>query len=227
MYARVKKSGKYEYLQIVESRRDGAQVNQRVIATLGRLDQMSAKEEVETLIRSLARFSEKNLLVLSKRSQVAAFSRRIASALIFERLWQTLGIARVLQELLQGRLFSFDVERALFLTVLHRLFASGSDRFCNRWRRDYALAQTEDLCLHHLYRAMAFLGEELEDQEHATPFAPRCTKDVVEERLFFGATAISFPVWTWCSWTPLPSLSRAREDRRSERRGSARTTAPT
>jgi len=186
MYARVKKSGKYEYLQIVESHRDGAKVNQRVIATLGRLDQMSAKEEVETLIRSLARFSEKNLLVLSRRSEVAALSRRIGPALIFERLWQTLGIARVLQDLLQGRLFSFDVERALFLTVLHRLFASGSDRFCNRWRRDYALAQTEDLCLHHLYRAMAFLGEELEDQEHATPFAPRCTKDVVEERLFFG-----------------------------------------
>jgi hypothetical protein len=31
---------------------------------------------------------------------------------------------------------------------------------------------------------MAFLGEEIEDQAHATPFAPRCTKDFVEEGLF-------------------------------------------
>ena len=31
---------------------------------------------------------------------------------------------------------------------------------------------------------MAFLGEETEDQKSATPFTPRCTKDVIEERLF-------------------------------------------
>lgn len=31
---------------------------------------------------------------------------------------------------------------------------------------------------------MAFIGEEVEDQKGATPFAPRCTKDVIEERLF-------------------------------------------
>jgi transposase len=42
----------------------------------------------------------------------------------------------------------------------------------------------EDLSLHHLYRAMSFLGEEIEDQRGATPFAPRCTKDLVEEGMF-------------------------------------------
>ena len=38
--------------------------------------------------------------------------------------------------------------------------------------------------LHHLYRAMAFLGEVVADQRDATPFAPRCTKDLIEESLF-------------------------------------------
>src|SRR5712672_2542866 len=40
--------------------------------------------------------------------------------------------------------------------------------------------------LHHLYRAMAWLGEELPEMEQdgRTPFALRCLKDVVEERLF-------------------------------------------
>jgi len=33
---------------------------------------------------------------------------------------------------------------------------------------------------------MAFLGEEIEDQRDSTPFAPRCTKDVIEEDLFLG-----------------------------------------
>jgi AraC-like DNA-binding protein len=44
----------------------------------------------------------------------------------------------------------------------------------------------EGLDLHHLYRAMAWLGEELSEKEQdgRTPFSPRCLKDVVEERLF-------------------------------------------
>jgi hypothetical protein len=44
----------------------------------------------------------------------------------------------------------------------------------------------EDLALHHLYRAMAWLGTPLpkKEQAWATPFAPRCVKDQIEERLF-------------------------------------------
>ena len=55
----------------------------------------------------------------------------------------------------------YDVERAVFLTVLHRLMVSGSDRFCHRWCRDYIINGIEGLDLHHLYRAMGFLGEVL------------------------------------------------------------------
>jgi hypothetical protein len=33
----------------------------------------------------------------------------------------------------------FALERAVFLTVLHRLFMSGSDRAADRWREDYAI----------------------------------------------------------------------------------------
>jgi len=184
MFARTKKSGKYEYLQIVENRREGTKVNQCVIATLGRLDQMHAKGEVETLVRSLARFSEQALLILSGRSDISAESIKVGPALISERLWKELGIQKVLQGLLSERFFSFDVERALFLTVFHRLMVSGSDRFCDKWRRDYFVKGADEIELHHLYRAMAFLGEEIEDQAQSTPFSPRCTKDVVEERLF-------------------------------------------
>ena len=46
------------------------------------------------------------------------------------------------------RRFSFDVERAIFLTVLHRLIAPGSDRAAERWKQDYAVAGTEALGLH-------------------------------------------------------------------------------
>jgi transposase len=185
MFARIKKSGKYQYLQIVENRKVKGRVVQRVIVTLGRMDQLQEKSRVETLIRSLSRFSEKVLLIVSGRSDVAASAKKIGPALIFERLWRELGIQKVIRELLSGRRFEFDVERGIFLTVLHRLFVSGSDRSCDRWRRDYVMEGVEGLSLHHLYRAMAWLGEEIEDQRGATPFSPRCIKDLIEEGMFF------------------------------------------
>ena len=132
MFARIKKSGRYEYLQIVENNKVSGKVRQRVIATVGRLDQLQAKGSVETLIRSLARFSEKTLLVLSGKIDVTAHAVKIGPALIFARLWEELGLAAIIRGLLAQRKFAFDVERAIFLTVLHRLMLSGSDRSCEQ-----------------------------------------------------------------------------------------------
>ena len=185
MFARVKKSGKYQYLQIVENKKEKGKVKQRVISTIGRMDQLQEKGRVETLIRSLSRFSELTMLVLSGNSEVLADAKKIGPALIFERLWERTGVKAAIKKALKGRNFQFDVERTIFLTVLHRLMVSGSDRFCDRWHRDYVIDGVEDLDLHHFYRAMGFLGEAMADQINASPFAPRCIKDLIEEDIFF------------------------------------------
>jgi len=105
--------------------------------------------------------------------------------LVFERLWRDTACGVVLQELLANRDFAFPVERAVFLTVLHRLMVSGSDRACEQWRADYRIDGTEDLRLHHLYWAMTWLGEELPVAEQTNhTLAPRCIKDRIEEELF-------------------------------------------
>ena len=184
MFARVKKSGKYQYLQIVENNKVKGKVRQRVITTLGRLDQLKQKGRVETLLRSLSRYSERAMLILTGHSDPDAVTIKIGPALIFERLWEQAGIKKALHRLLDGRKFEFDVERAIFLTVLHRLMISGSDRYCERWRKDYAIEGTEHIELHHLYRAMGFLGQPLVDQTGASDFAPRCNKDLIEEDMF-------------------------------------------
>jgi transposase len=184
MFVRVKKSGNNQYLQIVENKKVSGKVVQRVISTIGRLDRMQEKGDIETLVRSLSRYSEKVLIVLSGKSDIDAEAKKIGPVLIFERLWKDLGIKKVLERTLAGRLFWFDVERAVFLTVLHRLLVCGSDRFCEKWRRDYRIEGVEEIELHHLYRAMTFLGEETLDQAHAAPFSPRCTKDAIEEAMF-------------------------------------------
>jgi hypothetical protein len=188
MYFRRKTSAGRAYLQIVESRREGDQVRQQVIATLGRFEDLQASGQLERLLRSGARFAAKAMM-LSAVADDAAIKiavRRVGPALVFERLWKETACRAVIDDLAGARGHKFALERAVFLTVLHRLLVSGSDRAADRWREDYMFAGVEGLDLHHLYRAMAWLGEELpaKEQDGRTPFAPRCLKDVMEERLF-------------------------------------------
>jgi transposase len=186
MFFRVKSVGSYQYLQIVHSVREGEKVRQQVFGTLGRFDELKASGRLEALIRSGLRHCE-NFAVIDAHAAgetQAVTVLRIGPDLVFGRLWKQSGIQDVIGSLLETRRYDFDVERAVYLTVLHRLFASGSDRAAERWREDYLIPGTEALDLHHLYRAMAFLGREIEPKGLKTLGTPRCLKDLIEEELF-------------------------------------------
>jgi Transposase DDE domain len=188
MFFRTKKSGPRTYLQVVENHWHDGRPRQRVLATLGRLEELQERGAVEALLCSGARFAEK-LLLLSAHQQgrlPAIRTRRLGAVLIFERLWRETGCADVLDRLVAGRRFEFAVERAVFLTVLHRLLQPGSDRAADKWKQDYLLDGAANLELHHLYRAMAWLGQELpDDEQHGSSRLVRlCTKDRIEEGLF-------------------------------------------
>jgi hypothetical protein len=185
MFFRVKPAGDRRYLQIVENRRDGAKTRQTVVATLGRLDELEASGKLDVLLASGARLCETAMLVSSLRQGTldAVSTRRIGAPLVFGRLWQETGCRAVIEGLIGRRGFEFPVERAIFATVLHRLMVSGSDRACERWLEAYRIEGADEMELHHLYRAMTWLGEALTDQSRATR-APRRTKDLIEEKLF-------------------------------------------
>jgi transposase len=188
MFFRTKKSGARSYLQIVENHWREGRPRQTVLATVGRLDELQANGQIDALLTSGARFAQK-LLVLSEyrdHNLPVIRTRRWGAPLVFEKLWRDTGCQSVIEELLRRRRFEFAVERAIFLTVLHRLLAPGSDRAAERWKDDYVLDGVDELELHQLYRTMGWLGQPLPkaQQAGATPFALRCTKDLIEERLF-------------------------------------------
>jgi hypothetical protein len=185
MYFRVTRSGRYQYVQIARSYRDAGTVKQQTLLSLGRLDILRASGQLDALMRSGLRLSER-LVVLDAHAAgqtEAVVLRKIGLDLVFGRLWEQAGVKNTLTKLLQGRRYEFDVERAIYLTVLHRLAISGSDRAAERWRADYRIAGTGELSVHHLYRAMAFLGEPLPEEANVLG-SPRCVKDLIEEALF-------------------------------------------
>lgn len=185
MFFRVTRAGPYEYVQIARSHREGKTVRQQTLLSLGRLDVLRASGQLDALLRSGLRLCERLTVVDAHAAgQTEAVAvRRIGADLVFSRLWEQSGIQRCIGEQLEGRRYEFSVERAIYLTVLHRLLASGSDRAAERWREQYRIVGAQELELHHLYRAMAFLGDPLE--EKATVLgSPRCIKDRIEEALY-------------------------------------------
>ena len=185
MFFRIKLAGERRYLQIVENRRDGQRTVQRVLATLGRVEDLEADGRLDALLRSGARFCETAMLISSLQAGAlaAASSQRIGAPMVFGRLWEQTGCRAVIERFAAGRNFGFALERAIFASVLHRLVVSGSDRACEKWLDGYQIDGAGGLELHQLYRAMAWLGEELADQSGATR-APRRVKDAIEEALF-------------------------------------------
>ena len=187
MFVREKRINGYTYLYLVETIREDGRTKQRIIRNLGRKEAVLASGALDRLVASVGRFAERAVVLQAiEHGDPALAIRRIGAPILFGRLWEETGCATVVKAHLVGRGFEFDVERALFVAVLHRLMASGSDRACAHWMEDYAIPGTDGLALHHFYRAMAWLGEELPEagQAHATPFAPRCVKDSLEEALF-------------------------------------------
>ena len=188
MFFRKKVSGKHEYLQTVENFRDErGKTRQRVLVTLGNLSELRKKGRVETLLESGAGFSGKAAILPAYRTgKIRPVSCiRIGADAIFGRLWKELGTGEEILNCVRVRRYGFDIERAIYHTVLHRLFESGSDRSSFVWRRDFRLRGTEDLELHQIYRAVGFLWEAAKDQGNRTRFSCRCNKDETEEGIFF------------------------------------------
>lgn len=172
---------------MVENERVDGHIKQRVLHRLGRLDELRASGELDRLLASLGRFSEKYAVLGAhvNGESLTTRTQSIGPALIFERLWQETGIGEVVRELAAPRRFEFSLERAVFLTVLHRLFAPGSDRAAQMWKEDYVIAGADELALHQFYRAMGWLGEPVDKTETgASGHGLRTRKDEIEEALF-------------------------------------------
>jgi hypothetical protein len=166
---------------------------QSVIKALGRRDQVETSGLVDGLIASAARHCQRSI-VLSNfyRGELSDLRRTsIGPDPVFGRLWAETGSRDVFTGLLTDRRFGYDIERAVCLTVLHRLMVSGSDRHASVWRNGARVPGAEQLDLDHVHKAMAaWLGEA--DQ------SGRSTTKALEKALYrhrpllFAAASIAF-----------------------------------
>ena len=128
MFVRIKRNryGKNvrEYLQVVETIREGKRTKQRLICSLGRLDKLQAGHSVEQLVSSLSKFSKEVIVIRKHRegSLRAEWSKIWGPVLIFERLWEESGLGEIMMRLAEGRRHSFDIGRVIFSLIFLRRF---------------------------------------------------------------------------------------------------------
>jgi hypothetical protein len=195
----------YQYLHVVENRWENGKVHQRIVGSLGRLDAIQHNGDLERIISQLVeRCPTVKLLRAEAAGTLQVDSDRVwGSALLFERLWEELGLKDLLRSLSRGRKFGFDFERMAFAQTLQRLLAPSSDLQGSKWIQTVHVPGFDQLRLPHFYRSLAFLWKKKEQIEEALY---RRGLDLFNQDLdlvFFDTTSTYFEGRAWEGWAKL------------------------
>ena len=63
MFVREKRIGPYSYLYLVESVREDRKTRQRIIHTLGRKEDVERRGDLDRLVRSVARLTQRSMVL--------------------------------------------------------------------------------------------------------------------------------------------------------------------
>jgi hypothetical protein len=204
----------YQYLHIVENRWEHGQVRQRLVGSLGRLDQLLATGDLRRVIEGLvAQCPQVRLLEAQQQAALAAESDRVwGPVLIFERLWQELGLEELFRELARGGRLNFDLERCAFALVLQRLLAPGSDRRGVEWIQTVEARGFPALRLPHFYRTVGWLWRRKDRVERHLYERDRDLFNQGLDLVFFDTTSTYFEGRGWEGWAKLGKSRDHRPD---------------
>src|SRR4030065_2796197 len=87
-----------QYLQLVETYREGGKVKQRILLPLGRVDELRASGELDRMAEALARLTERQKIVSLAKELVAPAARKFGPVPVFRNLWQRLGLPKAIAD---------------------------------------------------------------------------------------------------------------------------------
>src|SRR5271165_4854629 len=177
------------YAQIVEAYRDDAgKSRQRVLLPLGRVDRLD-RDQIRRLVVGLSRYLETGEVPDGDRLGEV---RDYGVIYLADALWRRFELPAFFAKQLRRRKYDAPVERALFALVAHRMVDPSSKLACWDWiENDAYLADSGDLKLQHLYRAMDFLDDCHESLEEAL-YAHRRTLFDQVELVYYDTTSTYF-----------------------------------
>lgn len=189
MYTRLSKSGGRTYLQLVEAYRDDkGRPRQKVVANLGRLDQLTS-EKLEPLINGLERALGRSRPPATPVEYES--SRAFGDLFALTELWNELGFGTGLKRSLRSGRRQVDTEWLIRAMVFNRLCDPESKLGVMRWLETVAMPGMPK-SLHHnqLLRAMDVLMERIETVEAMVCAQLRPLLDRALSMVFYDLTTI-------------------------------------
>ena len=128
------------YLYLVEARRfkdpnnpKKSKVRQVTIASLG--EQEKFQDKIPQVLQHLIKYSKEKLELLDLAQDLNPDEAlEFGPKIIFERIWSDLGLGKIINKLQRKTKHQFNLEQALFSSVLNRIVEPKSElATCNLW----------------------------------------------------------------------------------------------
>jgi len=216
MFVRVKNvqanGRRYQYLHVVENFREGERVRQRIVGSLGRLDELLASGDLERVITQLVECCPSVRLLRAEQSGTLAVrsDQTWGPVLVFDRLWEELGLKALLPRLVRG--VNFNFERMIFAQVLQRFCEPGSDLRGSKWITTMYEPTFAQLHLAHFYRSLGRLWTHKERIEQALYERGRDLFNGELDLAFFDTTSTYFEGTSLRGWAKLGKSKDHRPD---------------
>jgi Transposase DDE domain len=188
------------YVQLAHNRRKGDSTQAEVLVNFGREDSLDV-DGLRRLVGSIGRYLDGTRGLAEVATQtgglVVEASRPIGAAWLLDGLWQRLGVATALREVLGRRLFTVDMERVLLALVANRAIAPSSKLAAAEWAScDVVIPGLERMDEDQAYRAMDLLVEADTDGavQQAVFFAVADLLNLEVDLLLFDTTSTYFEV---------------------------------
>lgn len=203
MYLRISRQKRADgsqvaHLQFAQSEWDPIKKRSRVriVHTFGRAEDPAVIERLRRLATSILKHCAPEEVAAQDGQWRLIHAWPHGDLYVLEALWQRMGIFDVIAEVVGTRQFDFPVERALFAMVANRACAPSSKLYCHeQWlREEVRIAGTEELELHHLYRAMDFLKAHQEVIEKALYYRLADLLNLDVDLVFYDTTSLHFEI---------------------------------
>jgi len=165
MFLRVINSKNHKYIRIVENYREDGKIKQKIIANLGRLEDITTKE-AENIASKLLELvnSSKKISDDYKVPSLEELDRQNYGYVVYKKIWDRFKFDTILDEIVKGKRVEFDFKKVVFSMVIDRLLSPKSKLALFNNRDDY-IDINEDLKLNHIYRSLDILADNKEKIE--------------------------------------------------------------
>jgi hypothetical protein len=185
------------YVQLAHNHRKGTNTRAEVLVQLGREDRLDM-DGLRRLVGSISRYLDGVGALPASGPDTALgvdSSRTLGAVWLLDGLWQRLGVAEALKQILGVRRFATDAERVLFALVANRAVDPMSKLSAAEWAScDAAIPGLAGMDDDHAYRAMDLLADADTDArvQEAVFFAAAHLLNLEVDLLFFDTTSTFF-----------------------------------